>query len=62
MPGIKGFNGAFMHPAKPRPKGWKNMTLVQKVATAEAKEEAAAAEDEEMDDKIEGDSSTAAVQ
>ncbi|SJL12635.1 uncharacterized protein ARMOST_16064 [Armillaria ostoyae] len=61
-PGIKGFDGAFMRPAKPRPKGWKNMTLVQKVAAAEAEEAAAAAEDEEMVDEIKGDASAGAVQ
>ncbi len=35
---------------------------MQKVAAAEAEEDADAAEDEEMVDKIKGDSSTAAVQ
>ncbi|KAK0188837.1 hypothetical protein F5146DRAFT_1140409 [Armillaria mellea] len=62
MPGIKGFDSMFMCPAKPRPKGWKNMTLVQKVATAEAEEATAEAEDEEMDGEIKGDASTEAVQ
>ncbi|KAK0184279.1 hypothetical protein F5146DRAFT_1006770 [Armillaria mellea] len=54
-PSIKGFNMAFVHPVKPKLKGWKKMSMVKK-ATYVDKEQASELGDEEI---AKGDSASA---
>ncbi len=53
-PIIKGFDAAFIHPVKPKLKGWKKMLMVEKAAYVD-KEQASKLGDKEM---AEGDSAS----